>query len=289
MKPADNMKKFFKNAAVNTNPKMDEAVLDKVLSAHEKAKNTRSAFAEPTLRRTIMKSRIVKLAAAAAIIAVVVLGLFEFVKTENKSGVVWADVAQKVQASGGVIFRSRGTALDPRDGGPGHTMNYLSSTQSRLDSYQGDQLIKTIYDDFNTKTVVLVDHNHKSYIKKTFEQMEQQSILLNPKSLIQEFLSHEHRKLGQKTVDGVLCEGLETTDPTFGGASSPVDSLVARAWVSVERGYPVLLESETTRTTGDNEKLHIMAVLDQFQWDVELDSSLFEPNIPPDYMRIEMP
>jgi len=75
MKPADNIKKFFKNAAVNTNPKMDEAVLDKVLTAHEKAKNTRSGFAEPTLRRTIMKSRIVKLAAAAAIITAVMLSM----------------------------------------------------------------------------------------------------------------------------------------------------------------------------------------------------------------------
>ncbi len=283
MKPADNLNEFFKNAAVNTNPKMDEAIFDKVLIAHEEAK---SAFTEPTLRRQIMKSRIAKLAAAAVIIAAVVLGFFEFVKTENKSGVVWAEVAQTVQASRGVIFRSRGSALDPRDGGPGHTMNYLSSTQSRLDSYQGDQLIKTIYDDFNTKTVVFVDHGHKSYITKTFEQMEPPTILLNPKSLIQEFLSHEHRTLGQKTVDGVLCEGIETTDRTFLGADHPVDSLVARAWVSVERGYPVQFEDEEVRNNG---QIRIAVVLDQFQWDVELDPNLFEPNIPADYMRIEMP
>jgi outer membrane lipoprotein-sorting protein len=286
MKPADNINEFFKNAAISTNPKMDETVLDKVLIAHEKAKNTRPALAEPALRRTIMRSPITKLAAAAAVIAAVVLGLFEFVGTESNSGVLWAQVVEKVEASRGVIFRSRGTTLDPRDGGPGHTMNYLSSTHSRLDSYKADQIIKTIYDDFNTKTVVLVDHGHKSYIKKTFEQMEQESILLNPKSLIQEFLSHEHRKLGQKTVDGVLCEGIETTDPTFLGADHPVDSLVARAWVSVETGYPVQVEDEEVRNKG---QIRIAVVLDQFQWDVDIDESIFEPNIPPDYMRIEMP
>ncbi len=27
-------------------------------------------------------------------------------------------------------------------------------------------------------------------------------------------------------------------------------------------------------------------IIDQFQWDVELDPSLFEPNIPPDYVLI---
>jgi hypothetical protein len=81
MKPADNINKFFKNAVVNTNPKMDEAVLDKVLTAHEKAKNTKSAFAEPNLWRQILKSPIAKLAAAAVITMAVVLSINVWDKT----------------------------------------------------------------------------------------------------------------------------------------------------------------------------------------------------------------
>ena len=286
MRPRENIEKFIREAPIRSNPDVNQAVLEDLLKQIDNAETQKPAVTLPNLRRTIMRSPITKLGAAAAVIAVIVLGLFEFVKTESNSGVLWAQVVEKVEASRGVIFRSRGTTLDPRDGGPGHTMNYLSSTHSRLDSYKADQIIKTIYDDFNTKTVVLVDHGHKSYIKKTFEQMEQESILLNPKSLIQEFLSHEHRKLGQKTVDGVLCEGIETTDPTFLGADHPVDSLVARAWVSVETGYPVQVEDEEVRNKG---RIRIAVVLDQFQWDVDIDESIFEPNIPPDYMRIEMP
>ena len=285
MKPADDIKKFFKNAAINTNPKMDETVLNKVLIAHEKTTNKNSAAIEPNIRRTIMKSPITKLAVAAAAIAVVVLGLVEFIGTGSTSGVVWAEVAKKVQASRGVIFCSRDVAPDSRDGGPDYTMNYSSNTQLRLDSYKGDQIIKTIYDDFNTKTVILVDHGHKSYVKMTFEQMEQYDLWRDPKSFVQRFLSHEHRELGQKTVEGVLCEGIETTDPAFFGTGHPVDSLMARVWVSVETGYPVQFEYEVVRYSG---QIRIADVVDQFHWDVELDETMFEPDIPPDYIDISL-
>ena len=55
MKSIEDIKKFFTNAAISTNPKMDETVLDKVLIAHKKTTNTQSAAIEPNIRRTIMK------------------------------------------------------------------------------------------------------------------------------------------------------------------------------------------------------------------------------------------
>jgi len=97
MKPADNINKFIKNAAICTNPKMDEAVLDKVLIAHEKAKNTKSAFAEPTLRRTIMKSPIAKLAAAAIVIAVVLVGINQFGGSIDGANVAFGQIKQAVE------------------------------------------------------------------------------------------------------------------------------------------------------------------------------------------------
>jgi len=238
--------------------------------------------------RTIMKSTITKLAAAAVIITAITLGLFEFIGTGSSSGVVWAEVARKVQASRGVIYRSREFMPDSRDDESDYTMNYLSSTHSRLDSYKEDQIFKTIYDDYNTKTVILVDHlpSHKSYVKMTFdEKIQQSNFLTNPKSMVQRFLSCEHRELGPKTVEGVLCEGIETTDLAFdrSGPDYPTYSVMARIWVSVETGYPVQIEIEIVRNNG---QIRLADVLDQFQWDVELDESMFEPNIPPDYIDI---
>ena len=273
-----------KKLSFTAGAELHDRMLDDVLNAQEKSKITKSALALPNIRRTIMKSPITKLAAAAVIITSITLGLFEFIGTGSTSGVVWAEVARKVQASRGIIFRSKDIAQDWRDDAHDYTMNYFSSTHARLDSYKGDQIIQTIYDDCNTKTVSLVDHGHKSYVKMTVEQMEQHS-LNDPKSMVQRFLSHEHRELGPKTVEGVLCEGIETTDPAFdmSGPDYPTDSVMARIWVSVETGYPVWIEIEIVRNNGE---IRIGGVRDQFQWDVELDESMFEPNIPTGYIDI---
>jgi len=283
MRPADNVEDVIRkkmNFAAST--KLHDRMLDDVLNAQEKSQKTESAFALPKIRRTIMKNPITKLAAAAVVTTVVALGLFEFIGTGSTSGVVWAEVAKKVQASRGTISRSIDTSSDSRDDGPDYTMNYLCSTQSRHDSYKGDQIVKTFYDDYNTKTVILVDHGHKSFCKMTFEKMGPNQLLADPKSMVQRFLSHEYRELGRKTVEGVLCEGFETTDPAFDESDS-TDSLLAKIWVNVETGYPVKFEAEIVRNNGE---IRIGGVADQFQWDVELDERMFEPDIPVDYIDI---
>jgi len=63
--------------------------------------------------------------------------------------------------------------------------------------------------------------------------------MMDPNSRVLRFLSCKHKELGQKTIAGVLCEGIETTDPAFHGGEHPPESLMARVWVSVETGYPV--------------------------------------------------
>ncbi len=75
MKPSSHIKTFFKNAAIRTNPKIDEAVLNEVLTAQEKAKEKESAIVQPTIWRTIIKSPITKLAAAAVVIIAIILAV----------------------------------------------------------------------------------------------------------------------------------------------------------------------------------------------------------------------
>ena len=58
-----------------------------------------------------------------------------------------------------------------------------------------------------------------------------------------------------------------------------------RLWVNAETEYPVLFESRAKISAELNGEVMAMAsegVMDQFQWDVELEPSLFKPNIPPD-------
>ncbi|UCF14559.1 MAG: hypothetical protein JSW59_14185 [Phycisphaerales bacterium] len=244
-----------------------------------------------------MKSLITKLAAAAVIIALVVLGLFEFIGTDGTSGVVWAEVARKVEASRGSIVRCRETSSFLPSGPTDYSITHTTPRYSRKDFYTAGQITHTHYSDFSDSDIVTftgVYHKHKHYISGTHPNskdeffLEQHEDWLNPRYLVQRILSGEHRNLGQKTIEGVLCEGIETTDPAvMGPLPGPVERLEIefQLWVSVETGYPVLFESKISGEAEGNQ-LESQAVLDQFQWDVELDESMFEPNIPPDYIDI---
>ena len=285
MGPINNIEEAIRNRfTVAAGPALHDRVLARVRQTAEQLERT-PALRGPVARRMIMRSPIVKLGIAGAIIALVGLGIVEFIGTGATSGVVWAEVARKVQASRGVIFRKTEEIVpDTYDRGVDFTMNHWSSTQSRLDGYKGGQINKTIYSDCNTKTVILVDYYHKSYVKMTDEDtMPGRFGMADPNSTVQRFLSCKHKELGSKTIDGVLCEGIETTDPAFYGRVHPPETPMARVWVSVETGYPVQIEGEYV---SDDGQTRYAFVQDQFQWDVDLDESLFEPNVPTDYIDI---
>lgn len=253
-----------------------ERIRNLILDAHGQSKQKPSTARLTIARRTIMRSPIVKLAVAAAVIAVVVLGIFEYTGTESKSGVVWAEVARNVEASPSVIFRARGTgSRDPNDDWPNaYRIFWRSAALDRADWYRNGQIHRTIYTNLDTKTLIGVLHDRKMYSKEAMSDERVQSARAgkgwtDPQDLIKMALSLEHHALGQKTINGVLCEGIEATGPDGG---------TARLWAGVETGYPVLVEIEGIKggicTTG---------TMDQFRWNVDLSAEGVEPEIPADY------
>jgi len=66
----------------------------------------------------------------------------------------------------------------------------------------------------------------------------------------------------------------------FGGT---FETFTGYLWVDVKTNLPVLLELETVADKGS---MHTKMVFDNFKWDVQLDPSVFEPNIPADYTLI---
>jgi len=176
-------------------------------------------------------------------------------------------------------------------------MKYYSPTHSRTDFYKEGQITHTYYDDLsNSDTVTFtgVYHKHKHYFSDTYQKskneffLEQHDQWINPRYLVQRMLAGEHRMLGQKTIEGVLCEGIETTDPAaLGPLPGPVTRLEVemRLWVNVETQYPVMFEWKVD-AEAEGQVIANESVMDQFQWDVELDPSFLKANIPPDYVDI---
>jgi hypothetical protein len=277
MKPEDRLEDIVrKHLDVRASDGMYSRMRDIVLDAHGLSQTTTSATMLMTTRRTLMRSPVVKLGIAAAIIAVVGLGIVEFIGTGGKSGVVWAEVAKNVEASPSVIFRARGTgSRDPNDDWPNaYRIFWRSAALDRADWYRNGQIHRTIYTNMDTKTLIGVLHDHKKYNKEAMSDERVQSARANkgwsdPQALINMALSLEHRALGQKTINAVLCEGVEATGPDGG---------TARLWVGVETGYPVLAEIE-----GIKGGIRHTGTLDQFRWNVDLLAEGIEPEIPAGY------
>jgi hypothetical protein len=78
MKPADDIKKFVKDAAAGTRPEMDAKVLTAMLAAYENNQkfSAEADKADAGFWRQVMKSKLTKLAAAAAVLIVIGLVVY---------------------------------------------------------------------------------------------------------------------------------------------------------------------------------------------------------------------
>ncbi|UCD51934.1 MAG: hypothetical protein JSW27_04710 [Phycisphaerales bacterium] len=254
---------------------------DIVLDAHRHSEEIASADARMRTRSILMKHPITKLAVTAAVVAAVLIGIGLF--SNSGSGVVWAEVAQNVGASPGVIWRIRGTgSRDPNDDWPnGYTITWRSAAITRTDKYRNGQIYRTIYYDLDARTVIGVLHDAQMYDKRTMSDERVQRARADkdrwnsPQGLVDCCLALKHHTLDQRTIDGVLCEGIETTDTS----GLPFKSFTGRLWVAVETGYPVLVEIEAVDAGG----VRRTTTLDQFQWNVDLSAEDVEPEIPADY------
>jgi len=109
--------------------------------------------------------------------------------------------------------------------------------------------------------------------------------------MFQQIMDCEHIELGRKSIDGIEVEGLETTDPKYSGGM--FEDIVARIWVDVETGWPILMEMDGVMDSPIGEGLiEVNAIMDSFEWDVDVDPAEFVPDIPEDYSEFanyEMP
>jgi hypothetical protein len=283
MKPIENFEKLIRDLHVldiNTSAEMDRRILHDTLKVQKKCKRTKLAETQPDIWRKIMKSSITKLAVA-AILVVIGLGILSIIDTGSKSGLVWAQVARNVEASPGVIWRLRGTgSRDPDDDWPnGYKITWRSAAITRTDNYRGGQIYRTIYLNYDAKTVIWVAHDAQKYSKEAMSDEQVQRAQADkerwtdPRSLLNLCLSVEHHELSQKIINGVLCEGIEAMAP--GG-------ITGRMWIAVETGYPVLVEVEAI----DDKGIRHTSTLDQFQWNVDLLAEDVEPEIPADYQSL---
>ena len=148
----------------------------------------------------------------------------------------------------------------------------------RSDTFMDGKLMEISYrlPRKNVNYRILVDRKQYWRRNVSYDQAALDRDPDDPRTWLKRVLSDDYVKLGRTTIDGVVVEGIEGHRLESGGET------VGRFWVDVETSLPVRIEM-TGMEGGQMMKL----VMENFDWNAQLDESFFEPNIPADYTPVE--
>ncbi len=292
MKPPEDIKKYFENATLSTNQEKHEAVFKKILSAQEQTNKREPESNQINLGRFIMKSPISKIAIAAVVIIACTLGLTMFDKTAS---VALASVLAQIEkinsymyemdmTTEGQVFADRtvnvkmhGTTLYSHEYGLKTIMDMNEPEQNTT-----IRMRQEIYVIPKDKVLIQIMPAQKTYMRMEvdddyIEKIKDQSY--DPGKIIGQVLSCKYNSLGRSTIDGKTVKGFQTNDPNYaGGMYNTVD---IKLWVDVKTQLPVQLEMDF-QLAGQT-SANISGVINNFQWNIPIDASEFEPVIPDDY------
>jgi len=215
--------------------------------------------------RIIMKSRISKIAAAIVIIVSVVAGVHFLGSTES---LAWADVVRPILTARTVIFN---VVMDEGQNVPVTRIMNMGTQRIRSEVLSADgktvQVIAII--DFDTSRVLTL--NPKQKIAALIEMKDlpekPENILEEMRNIITDLQNDPDvsvEPLGEKEIDGRIAIGFHATGPD--------EELTI--WADPQTALPIRTE----------QKWHQMQfTCTDFQFDIEMDESLFSMEIPEGY------
>jgi len=287
MKPAEEIERIIRRMSFRAGDRMGQRLWADAAKAQNESESAKRVPDPKNTGRWIMKYPITKLAAAAALITAVVLGL-NIVGGPDMATVALADVAKKMEQTKNCVFKKT-TTVSSED----HVTNafdslvYYAENAVRDDIYDNEKILGQVYVQFPDGVVVAVDHKRRVFRKIGLAQEDIERLSpVSPRNLVDLILSKgEYKKLGRKTVDGVLLEGFEFDDKRamLSMDKDKIGNVVTRLWVDGSTNLPVRAEVDCLLT--DNTKARV--VMYDPQWDVELESDFFEPKIPAGYVEPE--
>jgi hypothetical protein len=298
MRPSENIEKLINRLRVEPRTEMSKRNLDDALAAHKKVIG--SAPSKPTIWRIIMKSGITKI--AAAVIVLVIIGLHLFSNSINGTSVAWADVAKRLEKVSSYTAKADRALTETGQEEPFfqcEILRYFSPDYGSVEeSYEDGELVMLIYCSISEKAALIVFPQNKMYWR--FDLNEELMSLVeyvnpaNTDGIMKLFGSERCTKLGSRDIDGVRTEGFEVKDvklfsqlPRF--LLNPEDINI-RIWVNEETLLPIRIEGEgfvgKGLLTGFKE-FRYKEVMHSIEYDVEIDESIFDPNIPDDYILID--
>ncbi len=245
------------------------------------------------LWRRLMKKRYVRYATAAVLLLAVGLGVYLFVSIPNGANIAWAEMAERASNIPTVLCREQTTYERPEgvEEIPGlpdtEATIYISSRYGkRQDVYVNGKLRGNVYFLATKQIMMALDHEEKTYqripmTETVFRQMQQVN---DPRDMLKKlktemsYVSIGGTKINNVEVEGIQIEGKEL---------APFGDPIFRIWASRKSQLPVQMEFEFTLPLGGKNGVRQKRILKDFQWDVELNETVFTPEIPTGYREVQ--
>lgn len=289
MRPLKNTEKLIKKFNVDTDMEMNETVLGELLEAQAKCKEAKLSLSQSNICGIIMKSKIAKLTAAAAITLAVLAGIHQI----GGPDVALADVLERVERVHTFMYKMKLTVVGrtmwntPARDTEQRGTNIVSADYGMkmemtiTDANSGEQTTQQIYVLPEEKAMFMIMLDQERYARMEFDdnllaRMKRQSN--DPRELIRQILKCQYTELGRSVIDGVEVEGFQTTDPAFYGWAIG-ESVKVSVWVDVETRLPVLTQMDLKI----DEDTHVHGVIYDYQWNIHVDEAEFEPVIPENF------
>lgn len=300
MKPEEKLRELIRTSDVTTSPQTKQRILgDASERLNSAQKKTLSDYSEPNIWRNIMKRRTVRFATVTVVIGLV-LCAYVFVSTPRS--VVLAGVLEKVEQAQAYKYKMDITFTERTN--PEKTMvqkiegtiTFSNEYGTKLETHEkretdknpdtGKVTTKIRYRLPKRRLDVLIKPDQKQYkwTKLDDDSIAEKKEQDDPREMIKQMLHCEYTKLGRSVIDGIEVEGFETTDPKWTvGTTEHFESVRVKLWVDAETWLPVLWDTETKI----NEQVSLDTVFRDFQWNIPVAASDFEPVIPPDYTSMD--
>ena len=245
--------------------------------------------------RIIMKSNVTKLTVAAMIIIVCSIGLIFWRSTS--SGIALADVLTRIEQVAGYTYQLNIKSTNAQRTSTRITNILVSNEYGiKMIIVQADPNSQPKYNTGDewyfltqSNSIVILSHKEKTYDRFIYDDVKldfYKEQYNEPRAIIEQILSCEHKSLGQSIINGITVEGFNTTDLSYGGGffgeasrSEENRKVDIKLWVDLKTFLPVRLEQDIVKRNGS--QLHEISY--DFRWNVIINQDEFVPEIPEDY------
>jgi len=273
-KDESEFKKIVNRLKIDTepNPKHREELRREVLSVFNEAgqRPATRIIDFKTIRRKIMKSPVTKIAAAAVIIIAVLIGLNYFGDSVSITSTAYAEIVERLHNARTLTYTvETNTAIE---GMPSMRMEiaFKEPGYMRMSAPGG---YVSVVDSIQGKAITILPPR-KQFIEIEISNLQNDPAQQNI-NMIERLRSLPERadeELGTREMDGRVVQGFRITE----------EGLINTVWIDTQTRDLVLVEMEFVNAPG------MSGTISDFQFDVELDDSLFNLTPPDDYTRLEI-